>query len=144
MLHRIRNRAGVSIELVNVEDPRARLCPLGNRLLRVAGGRDQVRLFVMLHSLLRATVGLIECLWLPELHGDLVLALNRFFMCVYELRVLAYVDICAQLVRDKMISTPCEVTSAGLLAAVNCAFRGRCLDNLKSQGHILTIKFLSV
>lgn len=33
----------MSIELLESEDPRAALCPGGQRLLRVAGGRDQVR-----------------------------------------------------------------------------------------------------
>lgn len=38
----IRERTSVRLELLEAEDPRAGVCPAGKRLLRVAGGRDQV------------------------------------------------------------------------------------------------------
>lgn len=38
----IRERTSVRLELLEAEDPRAGVCPTGQRLLRVAGGRDQV------------------------------------------------------------------------------------------------------
>lgn len=42
VVRRIRHRTAVSIDLVDMDDSRARLCPPGNYLLRVAGARDQV------------------------------------------------------------------------------------------------------
>ncbi|CAM9641707.1 unnamed protein product, partial [Ectocarpus fasciculatus] len=43
LVERIKTRAGVYLfELVDEEDARAKQCPAGQRLLRVAGGRDQV------------------------------------------------------------------------------------------------------
>lgn len=44
MMDGIKSRTGCSIELLDLDDPRAALCPKGQRLLRVAGGRDQVGL----------------------------------------------------------------------------------------------------
>lgn len=42
LLRGITGQTAVHLELVEVEDPRASNCPAGQRLLRVAGGRDQV------------------------------------------------------------------------------------------------------
>lgn len=42
VVRRIRHRTAVTIDLVDMDDSRARLCPPGNYLLRVAGARDQV------------------------------------------------------------------------------------------------------
>lgn len=41
---RVKRQTGVHlVELVDAEDQRASQCPAGQRVLRVAGGRDQVR-----------------------------------------------------------------------------------------------------
>lgn len=41
---RVMRQTGVHlVELVDVEDQRASQCPAGRRILRVAGGREQVR-----------------------------------------------------------------------------------------------------
>lgn len=42
MMHVVKSKTGCSIELLDVDDPRSALCPQSQRLLRVAGGRDQV------------------------------------------------------------------------------------------------------
>lgn len=42
IMHVVKSKTGCSIELLDVDDPRAVLCPKSQRLLRVAGGRDQV------------------------------------------------------------------------------------------------------
>lgn len=43
LVHKVKTRTAVHLlELVDVEDQRASNCPAGQRLLRVAGGRDQV------------------------------------------------------------------------------------------------------
>ena len=42
LVEMIRERTSVHLELLETEDPRAGVCPPGQRLLRVAGGRDQV------------------------------------------------------------------------------------------------------
>lgn len=44
MMDGIKSRTGCNIELLDSDDPRAALCPRSQRLLRVAGGRDQVGL----------------------------------------------------------------------------------------------------
>lgn len=38
----IKGKTSVHLELLETDDPRAVECPTGQRLLRVAGGRDQV------------------------------------------------------------------------------------------------------
>ena len=42
LVRMIKGRTSVHLELVDLEDHRATQCPPGQRLLRVAGGRDQV------------------------------------------------------------------------------------------------------
>lgn len=42
LVDRIRERTSVHLELLEADDPRAAMCPADQRLLRVAGGRDQV------------------------------------------------------------------------------------------------------
>lgn len=43
LVHNVKMRTAVHLlELVDAEDHRASQCPAGQRLLRVAGGRDQV------------------------------------------------------------------------------------------------------
>lgn len=43
LVERIKTQTAVYLlELVDEEDARAKQCPAGQRLLRVAGGRDQV------------------------------------------------------------------------------------------------------
>lgn len=46
LVRKIKDQRSVHLELVEVEDPRASQCPPGQRLLRVAGGRDQVTMSV--------------------------------------------------------------------------------------------------
>lgn len=38
----VKGKTSVHLELLETDDPRAAECPAGQRLLRVAGGRDQV------------------------------------------------------------------------------------------------------